>query len=178
MGDDKGALDLYGCPQAERCVRILEPVCKAVLVSVRRSQAEFEPYRGLHLVFDDESVRGPAAGLLSAWDKFPDSALLVWAVDMPYVDANLIHRLVEGRNSAKPATAFRNAEGMIEPLCAIFEPAIAPKLRKAAADRSPSLRRILEQTDIELIEPAHLEQLESINTPEALAAARAAIARG
>jgi molybdopterin-guanine dinucleotide biosynthesis protein A len=179
MGEDKGGLRLDGVVLANRCATLLAPLCAAVCYSVRESQADLPQYRGQPHVIDDERIRGPAAGLLAAWRQYPQSALLALAVDLARVDAPMLSRLVDHRNAARIATAFRHADGIVEPLCTIWEPAAADIVSQAAdratvRARSPSLRRVLEQSAVAVVDCPDPGRLKSCNTPEAFAAAAAA----
>ena len=131
-----------------------------------------------HMKFegDEGNVAGPAAGLLAAWIRHPGHALLVLAADLARVTPALLDQLVTGRRAdGRIATAFRHRNGIPEPLCAIWEPAAAAAIRGARSPNAPSLRRLLEAADAELLEPQWPGQLDSINTPEELAALRDAV---
>lgn len=168
MGEDKGRVPIAGRTQVERCVELLAPLCGEVRVSVRESQAGLEPYSRLPLVVDDGSLRGPAAGLVGAWQRMPDRALLVLAVDLPLADRALLECLIGRRSPDRLATAYVHPDGTIEPLCAIWEPRAAPMLDAARRSGSVSLRQLLESGDIVRVRPERPDQLVSANTPEAL----------
>lgn len=166
MLKDKGTLVYHGLPQAEHCYRLLAAHCREVFVSIRPDQSTSEPYCRLPQLTDAGAVAGPAAGLLSAWQAFPDAALLAFAVDLPLVDAGLLADLVGSRNPDRSATAWVHPDGVLEPLCAIWEPRVRPRLVEAAATRSPSLRRVLEAVDVERLEPPAPQRIVSVNTEE------------
>lgn len=163
MHRDKGALDYHGMPQVEYCHALLSRHCAQVLVSVNASQSEREPYERLPLLVDSGSVAGPAAGLLSAWAVYPDAALLTLAVDLPLVDDALLAQLVSHRNPARGATAWVHPDGVLEPLCAIWEPVLRQDLIDAAQTGSPSVRRLLEAAEVERLEPPDPRQIASVN---------------
>jgi len=176
MGQEKGRLSIHDRPQAEHCVAMLEPHCHSVILSLRQDQANEESYEGLVTLTDDAAFSGPAAGLLTAWQKYPQTALLVLAVDMPLIDHEVLDLLVNRRETDKIATAYRHPDGIIEPLCTIWEPAAADLIRDAAGDGlSVSLRRVLERADVRFLEPAVPGKLASVNTPEDLELARRAL---
>jgi molybdopterin-guanine dinucleotide biosynthesis protein A len=176
MGADKGELIVHDRPQVQHCAALLEGFCAAVTVSASREQAGRPAYQGLPLVFDAESVQGPAAGLLAAWDVHPGVALLVLAVDMPLANHALLAYLAAHRAPGRAATAFRGQDGILEPLCTIFEPPVAAELRRLAATTgAPSLRCLLEAADVAVLDPPDPNALISVNTPEALSAALATL---
>ena len=180
MGRDKGSLDFgNGTPLARHTFDLLAPHCEAVYVSIRREQASLEPYASLPLVLDEDRVQGPASGLLAAWEQFPACALFVLATDLPLVDAGLLAELAARRDVWKLATACRHPNGLLEPVCTIWEPAAAPRLRSEAEDfGSPSLRRLLEMSEAAIVEPSEPWRLQGANTPEELAEARKALEPG
>jgi len=165
MRRDKGAIDYHGLPQAEHCHRLLAAQCDRVFVSVNPRQASRDPYRGLPLLVDSGAVAGPAAGLVAAWTAFPDAALLALAVDLPLVDASLLADLAGRRNPGKAATAYVHPDGVVEPLCTIWEPGLRRGLIEAArGGASPSLRGLLEAADVEILVPPEPDRIVSANT--------------
>jgi molybdopterin-guanine dinucleotide biosynthesis protein A len=165
MGTDKARLVYAGNPQIKRAHRALAEVCARVLVSVRPDQAEDELYKPFELVVDRGAARGPAAGLLAAWRQAPGTALLVLAVDLPLVDAAVLGRLIAARDRQAPATAFVHADGTVEPLCTIWEPAAHQIVRARAQKSHLSLRTVLEEAATRRVPLKDSACLESVNTP-------------
>ncbi len=201
MRQDKGAMDYHGVPQVRWCHDLLAEFCASVHVSVRVAQVatsepepepspahrtDFAPvpaprreqaaYRGLPLILDRDADIGPASGLLAAWHLHQNSAWLALAADMPLVTRDLLALLVRGRDPTALATAFRHADGTLEPLCAIWEPDAGRRLAESVAAGKSSLRRLLEGAGVRVLEPADPAALVSINRPEEDAVARARIA--
>lgn len=166
MGRDKGQLVYGGVAAALRSWRLLNSVCVAAFVSVRKEQAELDVYAGLPQVVDTASHCGPAAGLLAAWEVHPDGAWLALAVDMPFVDEGLLTTLVRYRAPTQLATAFRHPSGTLEPLCTIWEPAARDELARRAAANRYSLRELLEEGAVGVLEPSEPRRLASVNSPE------------
>jgi molybdopterin-guanine dinucleotide biosynthesis protein A len=174
MGRDKGTLDYHGRPQAAWAAELLESVGLPTYLSVRADQADEPPYCERRLVLDSGAGRGPAAGLLAAFDLHPEAAWLVLAADMPLVDRVTLAALVDARDPAAVATGFVGLDGIAEPLCAIFEPAARAALMQAPLE-ARSLRRVLEAG--KLLAPPVPERLASVNTPEDDARVRETLAR-
>jgi molybdopterin-guanine dinucleotide biosynthesis protein A len=148
-----------------RAHRALAEVCASVLVSVRADQADDDLYKRFEIVVDRGAAGGPAAGLLAAWRHARDAALLVLAVDLPLVDAAVLRRLVAARDPQALATAFVHADGTVEPLCTIWEPA-AQTIVRARAPKAPlSLRTVLEESAIRRVQVEDSAWLQSANTP-------------
>ncbi len=166
MRRDKGAIDYHGVPQAQWSHDLLAPFCSGVLVSVREAQRSQAPYRDLPLIVDRETGQGPAAGLLAAWGLYPEAAWLILAADMPHVSSEVLRTLVAGRDPGRLATAFRHGDGTLEPLCAVWEPMAARALAGAVAAGRSSLRRLLEASDVRVLEAPPGPVLVSVNSPE------------
>lgn len=193
-GREKGLLDYHGEPQVRWAMALLAPFCARVYVSLRPDQAGADAYADLPAVVDSAS-RGPASGLAAAFALAPDAAWLVLAADMPLADRELLAALVAARGAGPraAATAFRGADGGLEPLCTIYEPSFRPALEaalgpapgaevepapgvdKRAREGGPSLRRLLEAAHPTVVEPPSAAVLGSVNTPADDRAAREAL---
>ena len=178
MGEDKGRLEFHGLPQVVWAHRQLDEICEQTYVSVSAEQHGSEPYAGLSTITDQDSDGGPAVGLLSAWRRFPDVAWLVVAVDMPFVDQKTLRTLLDGRQADGLATAFQHADGTLEPLCTIWEPAAGPVLRERVAGGDGSLRRLLVAAGVRGLETPVGGALVSVNSPAQVERARQELQRG
>jgi molybdopterin-guanine dinucleotide biosynthesis protein A len=106
-------------------------------------------------------------GIVSAFNHNPNVAWLVVACDMPFVDEKAIEFLLKHRNLEKFATAFRNpAEHFPEPLLTIYEPRIFPKLQEAIHQGKKSPMKVLQNSDIELLQEYDNQWIVNINTIE------------
>jgi molybdenum cofactor guanylyltransferase len=117
-------------------------------------------------IFDlDLSVKSPIVGIISAFDKHPETAWLVIACDMPFINQEAIEYLIKHRNPQKFATAFLNPEEHFpEPLLTIYEPKILEKLQEAVNQGKKSPMKILQSLDVELLEVINNQMLININT--------------
>jgi molybdenum cofactor guanylyltransferase len=174
IGLDKGALEFHGEPQARYARRLLLGCCAEAFVSVRAQQAAASTYAGLPLIVDkaDEAL-GPAAGLLAACQHRPDVAWLALATDMPRVDAALLENLVAARDPGRLATAFRHADGTIEPLCTIYEPAAGAVLEARVGAGERSLRAMLAASRVAIAGQADPARLVNVNSAQDYRALRA-----
>ncbi len=178
MGEDKGRLEFHGLPHAVWTERLISEFCERTFVSVSAAQHDAEPYAGLATITDQDPNGGPAVGLLSAWRRFPDVAWLAVAVDMPFLDPATLRTLLDGRQAEVLATAFEHADGTLEPLCTVWEPAAYPVLTERVAGGDGSLRRLLEAAGIRGLEPPVPGVLVSVNSPAQYARAHRELQRG
>jgi molybdopterin-guanine dinucleotide biosynthesis protein A len=166
MRRDKAQLNYAGEPQLLRTWRLLTSVTQRAFVSVRDGQRD-EPLRAsLPQLIDTYDAVGPVAGILSAHDAFPDAAWLVIACDLPLLDEATLRALIAARDPSKEATAFASRfDGLPEPLCALWEPAIHQRLKQRYEAGSYCPRKVLIQADTRLL-PAPGNALDNVNTPQ------------
>lgn len=167
MGEDKGAIDYHGSPQAAHLYRLLSRHCERALVSISAAQSALPPYDALPVVVDVLPRQGPATGLLSAARAAPGVAWLVVAVDLVRLDDRTLAVLIGARQPGAAATVYRHANGMPEPLCAIWEPAGLALLGERVARGDASPRRCLQAADVKAVCCESPEALVSVNEPGA-----------
>ncbi len=165
MGIDKALISYHGEPQVRRLAAMMESVAGPAYVSVRRTQLNDAVFLGLRLVCDQVENIGPLAGLLAAFAHAPDCAWLVAAVDLPWISAGTLQRLLSARDPACFATAYRIPHtDRPEPVCAIYEPAILPALQRAR-DRKRYSLMLLRDVPLKLLDPADERELQGVNEP-------------
>ena len=166
MGEDKGLLPLGGVAQAARVAEVLDALCERVSLSLRMEQEEAYAALGRPIIVDRLHDIGPLSGVLAAFDVTPNHALFVVACDMPYIDAENLRQLIDARDGATAAVAFEGSDRAPEPLCAIYEPAMAANLEQALADSQTSLRRALVDAKVRIVSPSDRNTLTNTNTKE------------
>jgi molybdopterin-guanine dinucleotide biosynthesis protein A len=166
MGRDKGALTWHGKPQREFLADMLEPVCAEVFISCRAEQAPDLPTR--HQVLTDTFLElGPFGALLSAFRAQPDRAWLVVACDLPLLDQHTLDFLIAARCVKKIATAFTSpTDQMPEPLITIWEPKAYAVILSFLAQGYSCLRKVLIQSEAQLLTAPDPEALSNVNTRE------------
>jgi molybdopterin-guanine dinucleotide biosynthesis protein A len=86
--------------------------------------------------------------------------------------------LIAHRDPTQLATAYRSAhDGLPEPLCAIYEPAIAGKLREFVAQEKVCPRKALLQLGGALWDLPEARALDNVNHPHEFEAARTALGK-
>ena len=165
MGLDKGLIDYHGQAQVSWLAELLGEFCASVHVSVGSRQDQSGGYASMATIVDRQPGLGPAGGLISAWKIVPDAAWLLVAVDMPLLDRATLSALTAGRSVTHLATAFRHPDGVLEPLCTIWEPAARTVLEQRLKRGDASLRRLLEGSPVRVLEPPNTEALRSVDAP-------------
>ncbi|MCG8331014.1 MAG: NTP transferase domain-containing protein [Chitinophagales bacterium] len=162
MGEDKGALEYHGIPQRKYVYQLLSNFCKETYTSCRPDQADDM----INPLADTFIGLGPFGGILSAFQQHPNAAWLVLACDLPLMDEATLEKLVAYRNHSKVATAFNSpVTEFPEPLIAIWEPRSYPRLLEFLAQGYSCPRKVLINSDIELLDPEDANTLRNANTP-------------
>ncbi|QXP73065.1 NTP transferase domain-containing protein [Tenacibaculum sp. HL-MS23] len=171
MGTDKSELDYYGKPQKEYTKELLENNALETFYSVQL------PSKKPAEIHDTFLNLGPFGGICSAFQKDPNSAWLVVATDLPFVNDELIQLLLQKRNPSKIATAIKGkSKEFPEPLITIYEPKAYTKLLQYLAQGYSCPRKVLINSDVEIIEiDDHL--IRNINTPEEFETAKKEISK-
>jgi molybdopterin-guanine dinucleotide biosynthesis protein A len=167
MQTDKGRLSYSpdGREQREVAASLLAEVCQDVFVSCRADQVAELP-AGLQPLPDTFLGLGPLGGILSALRKDPNAAWLVLACDLPFMNANTLRQLVAGRQPSRLATAFRSpSNDFPEPLITIFEPRAYPELLRFLGLGYSCPRKMLINSDVEVLPTPASDVLRNVNTP-------------
>ncbi|MGH8025094.1 MAG: NTP transferase domain-containing protein [Pseudoxanthomonas sp.] len=169
MGRDKALLDRQGEPQLQATFRLLSAHVQSCFVSLRRDQQAESIRAALPGIFDEMEEIGPAAGLLAAHAAYPDAAWLVLACDLPLLQTSTLTDLIRARDGRHAAIAYRSpADGLPEPLCALWEPTALARLSQQAQAGRYRLRDVLQSADILLLPVPGGGVLDNINTPQEL----------
>ncbi|MBK8967772.1 MAG: NTP transferase domain-containing protein [Saprospiraceae bacterium] len=172
MGHDKGLIQWHGKPQREYLVDLLEELGVDTYISCRQDQVS--GLSGYKLIVDQISDQGPLGAIYSAFCEHPDAAWLVVACDMPLLDIPTLEFLINNRQPALPATAFRApafSDDSPDPLLAIWEPRMRNIVVQRIHEKKRCARKTLGIAGFFLLEPPNPEVLANVNTPEELASA-------
>ncbi|CAM1357829.1 NTP transferase domain-containing protein [Tenacibaculum xiamenense] len=178
MGTDKAALNYFGKPQKEHIKELLEDCSLETFFSVQPFESAQDELNKDNEIQDTFLNLGPFGGICSAFQKNPNTAWLVLATDVPFVDEKIIQLLLENRDPSKVATAIKGkGKEFPEPLITIYEPKAYGKLLQYLAQGYSCPRKMLINSDVKVIE---IEDnfIRNINTPEEFKAASKEIKAG
>ena len=125
MGSDKGLLILHDKTWTQKAIDTLSNFQIPIVISVNKNQ--YLDYSSIFptdtLIPDDPSLQlhGPLCGLLSVHLKYPEEDLLVFACDMPLIDAELIKQLLTKYNAETAVAFIFTKDGEPEPMPGIYK---------------------------------------------------------
>lgn len=165
MGVDKSTIHYHGKSQLDYLYELLPQYCEETFVSVFDDENDLaDKYR---TVKDKFIGLGAYGGILSAFQKNPNVAWLVIAIDMPNINKNSLDYLLKKRNKKKVATAFLNpATNFPDPLFTIFESKSYSLLLQYLSLGYACPRKMLINENVEVIDCNQEDLLLNINTPE------------
>jgi molybdopterin-guanine dinucleotide biosynthesis protein A len=164
MGEDKGLIDYHGKPQREYVFELLE---KAGIESFMSCRQEQESEISFPTISDKFVGMGPFGAILSAFQFDPNAAWLVIACDLPFANESTLSQLINNRNASKVGTAFYNPETEFpDPLLTIYEPKAYATMLQFLALGYSCPRKVLINSETEIIQLTDSKVLRNINTPE------------
>ncbi len=166
MGTDKSELNYHGKSQKESAKELLENNNLQTFYSVQNASKNEDE------IHDKFLNLGPFGGICSAFQKDPNAAWLVLATDVPFINEEAIQQLLKYRNPSKIATAIKGkGKEFVEPLITIYEPKSYPILLQYLAQGYSCPRKVLINSDVEIVEIDD-SFIRNINTPEEFDAAK------
>lgn len=167
MGLDKGTVQWYGKEQRYHMADLLKGFCDEVFISCRDDKQAQEIDGQYTTITDTFTGLGPYGAILSAFRENPNAAWLVIACDLPLVDAELLQHITANRSVKHIATAYHSdVTNFPEPLITIWEPKAYPALLQFLAQGYSCPRKVLINSEINLLEVPDTEALANVNTPE------------
>lgn len=173
MGRDKALLPhpVSGLPLLAHQAALLRslPGCAELFLSAPADRAYDLP--GARRIDDIAPDCGPLGGVAAGLAAASHPRLLVLAVDLPFVTPDFLSRLLALADDAR-GVATRHADGVFEPLCAVYSKSQHATADAALARRELSLQRLLAASLAAdtlrplPLGPADLPLLANWNTPE------------
>jgi molybdenum cofactor guanylyltransferase len=163
----KGLLRVGGEPIVARQLAVLQALVAERLIVA----GDPAPYKdlGARLVVDLHPGGGPLSGIEAALSSTDADALLVFACDLPFLDAALVTAL----RDAEPAEAVvARLDGKAQPLAARYARSILPKVQRRLSRDQLRMLDLVGALDPRWIDfAADTRALFNVNTPEDLARA-------
>lgn len=168
--DSKPSALLDGRPLIDRPVAALRQVCDPVAVVCKRDTPLPALEESVLRWEEPDLPRHPLTGILHALER-ADGPVLVCAADMPFVDVAACRTLIAAFHAAGGSVVARVGE-RLQPVLGVYAPEALATLRAAAPD-APLSNTVRGLSPVAV--PLAAEIVASVDTPEDLAAAEAAL---
>ncbi|MCR9251302.1 MAG: NTP transferase domain-containing protein [bacterium] len=171
LGRAKHLIDFHGLPQYKYLCDQLETLGIEYYISCNSDQSN--DLMGLPTIEDKYPEIGPKGGILSAFETYPESAWLVLACDLPFVNISNIKFLLDQRNPKNLVTTYRVSPKFLETTFTIYEKETYSLFLESYDQGDYSLQSIMKSSkDINALEPLNLGDLFNVNSPQDLEQAR------
>jgi molybdopterin-guanine dinucleotide biosynthesis protein A len=169
IGGEKATVELGDRPLVEWSLRTLQAGLPEVIV-VAKPTTRLPPLPGVVVWREPAEPQHPLMGIVAALRAARGRAVLVCAVDLPFVQAGTVRALAAAEaGGAGAVVAVERGGGPLQPLLARYEPSALGVLEAALQAERP-LRATVEALGVTRFEVAAAE-LFNVNTREDLAAA-------
>jgi molybdopterin-guanine dinucleotide biosynthesis protein A len=124
MGSEKGLVEFRNKPMASHILEVLNTLFSDVIVISNNDSYKNSGYQ----VFPDSIPdKGPAGGIVSAFEHANSEWIFVIACDMPLITTEAILKLYEAKNDSEICLPL--TKDGIEPLCGFYHSSIHEKVR-------------------------------------------------
>ena len=166
MGEDKSQIKYHRKTMELHLAEVCRELNVESFISKQHSYPE-DNIQGIPVIKDRMPGMGPFGAIISAFIEKPDSAWMVMACDMPQLDKASLQELLTNRMSSKSATAVKGKDKPFpEPLLAIYEPRIYPRMLDFLALGYACPRKVLINSEVETITLISDDPIMNVNTPE------------
>lgn len=164
MGQDKSQIKYHNQSQVKYLTDLLRQKCQQVFISCRADQAhDLET----QVIYDNFLNIGPAGGILSYFQEYPLTRVLVIACDMPFINLDSVQNLISKIDPFKMATAYENFDKKWpEPLFTIYHPKSQARFFQLLAAGHTCPMKLLFNSTIKKITTDNKLLLLNGNTPE------------
>ncbi|MEO8897898.1 MAG: molybdenum cofactor guanylyltransferase [Candidatus Dormibacter sp.] len=151
MGSDKALLVVDGERLVDRAARRLRMVADPVLLACGARPLTVSGCRSV----TEAAAGGPLAGIVAGLRASPHNLTAVVAVDMPWLDAELLASLAATWSRGADALVPLSLSGL-EPLHAMYAHSALPAMEDALAEGRLQLRAVLEHLRVRTVDVAAL----------------------
>ena len=174
MGREKAFVSLGGVPLIDRAIERLGAQVAPLAINANGDPGRFAAY-GLPVLPDDRPDTGPLAGVLAGlrWAETlpsPPEFIASVPIDTPFLPADLVARLVEGRGAARRITIAASGD-RDHPVVGLWPVALADTLEEwRLTARSQGVRAFLASCGFAVVNfempPDGPDPFLNLNTPE------------
>lgn len=169
MGSDKALLSWAGETLLQRTLASARESCGQVVICGPRSLYE----KFGKLIEDTEPGHGPLSGIQAALHATQSELNLMLSVDVPLMTAEFLSWLLQQARSGEQRITAPEAQGRLQPLCAVYRRDVAGIVDEAMANGDFKMTRLFGRTTTRIIAERELRAagfdasiFTNVNTPE------------
>lgn len=154
MGSDKGLVEFRNKPMASHILEVLSTLFSDVIVISNNNSYKNS---GFQVFPDSITDKGPAGGIVSAFEHANSEWIFVIACDMPLITTEAILKLYEAKNDSEICLPL--TKDGIEPLCGFYHASIQEKLGALIHSDILKMQLIVKKFNLNLVEFDNAENL-------------------
>ncbi len=153
LGRSKALEVINGRSLIERVIERLAPVASKLLIVTSHEQFELPTIPGAEVLIDVYPGSGPLGGIYTGLLVSQTAQSIMVACDMPFLNTELLRHMVELSRDFD-AVVPRLANGMIEPLHAIYSKSCLDKMKIRLENNQLGITPFLNEMQVRYIEEA------------------------
>jgi molybdopterin-guanine dinucleotide biosynthesis protein A len=162
MGEDKSQLAFAGYNSlSEYQYRRMKRLFEKVYLSAKSDKFDFE----CTIIPDNYTLHSPLAALISVFENLDVSEVFILSVDAPFVDKNVIGRLMKEERKNYDSVVAESPNGT-EPLCGIYRRSILAEAKRMLEKDRHRLTALLESVATKRVKFENKAPFLNLNHPE------------
>jgi len=123
------------------------------------------------VIEDRYAIHSPLVGIISAFEALPQSdSIFVLSVDAPFIDAHIIHSLIEHKKNEDAVVARNHIE--VQPLCGLYSRSILPLAKAQMHKGNHKLKALLDKAHTGYVDFKEAQAFTNLNYPDEYEKAR------
>ena len=164
MGEDKSLLPFDGFDTlTEYQLNKLSKIFKNVYISCK-SKDKFDFSANFIEDVKTDNVYAPTAGFIAIFEILKCKNIFVISVDSPFIDVNVINKLMDEHKNNTDATIAKTASGM-QPMCGIYNKSLLNKFKTMLQEDNHKLGFLLKKSNTNFIDFKNEKLFLNLNNP-------------
>lgn len=160
FGGDKAQARVGGRRVIDRVLDAVGPLCGRVIAVTSPGRPDLRLPPGVEVVTDASPGGGPLGGIATGLLACSSPRALVVGCDLPFLNRDLLRRLLARAGEGGDAVVPRHADGYLEPLHAVYARTCLPAMEARLAAGRLALWEVLADLDTRYVEEAQWRPLD------------------
>ena len=165
MGEDKALLPFGSSPTLTQYqLQKLQKIFKNVYISCKNSDKFNFDANFIQDVVSDE-VFAPTTGFIAIFKELKEEKIFVISVDSPFIDRDVIEKIIIVDNDSFDATVAKTAYG-VQPMCGIYHRSLQDSFLKMLEENNHKLNFLLKSSKTAYVDFKDEKSFLNLNNPQ------------
>ncbi len=170
MGEDKALLPFDGFDTLTQFqLNKLSKIFNKVYISCKTKDkfVSLKEYKNINFIEDVKSsnIYAPTTGFIAVFEKLKCESFFALSVDTPFVDQNIISKLIDADHSSLDATIAKTDNGL-ESMCGVYHKSLLPAFKKMLSDNNHKLQFLLKNSKLNRVYFKDQKPFLNLNNPQ------------